>query len=99
MAGDLWQYVADWGTFGADQAGFTQGEADANWSSAYNSDIVHNMNSSALDGGGAGWKNNVPAAYVRGGWYGTGTGAGIFCLSGNVTPAWFNADIGFRCSR
>ena len=107
MIGNLWEWTSMNGMqAGADQTAFSQGESNAAGNPFSTSDTSWNLNGSAYgcDGPGAtkgtcGWKNNVAAAALRGGSWGSGTNAGAFALLLNSSGSDSSWDLGFRCAR
>ena len=107
MVGNLWEWTSmNSIEAGTDTAGFSQGKNNSSGGPFSTADGTWNINGSAYgcDGDGTskgtcGWKNNTPAAALRGGHWSDGAQAGVTALnlvnSGSVS-SW---SIGFRCAR
>jgi formylglycine-generating enzyme required for sulfatase activity len=51
----------------------------------------------SADSGAGGWAGSLPAAALRGGYWGTGTWAGAFTLAVYIAPSYSSDNLGFRC--
>ena len=91
MVGNLCEWVGDWYVAGQDwQAGDGQGTSP--WPSGYEDDRTWNLDGRAYDG--SAYIDGLPAAGLRGGHWGSGTGAGVFALSLSNGPSFWNASVG-----
>jgi Sulfatase-modifying factor enzyme 1 len=83
MVGNVEEWVEDWGDM---PNGCTR------WSAAFGSDL-------SCFGGAGGSDGNFPGAFVRGGFWLTGAGAGVFEVVSVGFPAASDSGVGFRCAR
>ncbi len=86
MIGNVWEWTADWSGQGGDSDDHTN-------TATYNQDQTYNVNEAQYQGNGDG----LPAAFLRGGRWGFGSGAGAFALFLSLAPSYSNYIIGFRC--
>jgi|GEM_PF-1118887 len=107
MVGNVWEWTdANGIPAGTDTGGFTQGKSSSTSGPFATADGTWNVQGSAFgcDGAGSskgtcGWKNNTPAAALRGGGWTHGTYAGVTALYLNFSGSISNWNIGFRCAR
>jgi len=99
MVGNVWEWVAWWGQAGKVNASFSSGTSVTPWPSGYGDgkDGTWNLNGEAYDG--SKWTTGLPAAALRGGGWGDGTGAGVFAVNLHYGPSSWDARIGARCCR
>jgi len=83
MVGNVGEWVADWGEL---PNGCT------NWPASFGSDF------SCVGGPGSSF-SNLPGAWIRGGYWGDGAGAGVFAVDGIGGPSNSDNGLGFRCAR
>ena len=106
MIGNLWEWTSMNGMQAGIKSGFTQGESNTAGNPFSTTDSSWNVNGSAYgcDGPGSskgtcGWKNNVTAAALRGGYWNDGTAAGAFALNLYASGSHSAWNIGLRCAR
>jgi formylglycine-generating enzyme required for sulfatase activity len=101
MAGNLWEWVADWGQYGT-KTNMTTGDyySATAWGPRYGDDGTWNIDGTAnTSDDGRGWVSRLPAALLRGDSWGSGTEAGVFAIHAHSAPSNWYDGIGFRCSR
>jgi len=101
MIGNLWEWVADWGTAGADSSNSygTGVEWDGSVS-GYNNDGMWNVGGKAYTHyNSMGWTAGMVPALLRGGAWAHGAAAGVFAFTASNGPSFWNDDVGFRCGR
>ncbi|MFH1725285.1 MAG: hypothetical protein ABII00_11790 [Elusimicrobiota bacterium] len=105
MIGSLWEYVGEWGTAAAGVSNSTD-NAIVEWDGAYsgyNNDVMKNVGGQVYTQYGSpvslDWVTGMVTAVIRGGFWGEGTGAGVFALGALVSPSHWKYYIGFRCGR
>ena len=101
--GNLWEWVDLWGQAGRtakelpSATNFGQGASTTSaWPAGFGSDGTWNINGEVYNG--AAWVSGSPAAGIRGGNWGFGTGAGAFALHLDNGPSNWSNDFGFRCA-
>lgn len=95
MGGNMWEWVANWGHSG-DEPWKPTGHASSN-SKSYGHDFMAEVQPSHIQGEGA----NFPSAWMRGGSYKDGAGAGIYAIDMSRAPsdnAHIAGTVGFRCA-
>lgn len=101
MIGNLWEWVADWGTAGAG-ASNTEGTI-IQWDgtdAGYNNDGIWNVGGKVYTNyNSMGWVAGLPPAVLRGGNWDNGANAGVFAFNANNAPSNWNDNISFRCGR
>ena len=99
MVGNLWEWVDMWGQAGKVNTSFSSGASVTPWPSGYGDgkDGTWNVNGEAYDG--STWTTGMPAAALRGGYWGYGPAAGVFAVSLHGGPSSWDADSGARCCR
>ncbi len=98
MAGNLWEWVGEWGQFGRDMT-ISRGEGLDAWGSKYGSDFTYNINGKAFTNDRMSWVTGLPGAMHRGGYWAQGENAGIFALAADAAPSRWETTIGFRTGR
>jgi len=98
--GNLWEWTGNWwaGTRAdASPAAETPGTSTT-WGPGLIDTLWNIRGAAYADGNGSGYKDNMPAAGVRGGGWASGADAGVFSLDLGSSP-WGTYDfIGFRCA-
>ena len=87
MVGNLWEWVADWMQ---DNSNSNSGDIS---SATYGNDGIYGMDDASSE------TNHFPAALKRGGYWNSGTTAGVFAMEGMLGPSESSSFIGFRCGR
>jgi len=86
MVGNLWEWVADWG-----DRGEPAGASCTNWGAVYGGDV------SCVGSSGS---DHLPGALIRGGYWGSGSLAGVFAIEADFAPFPIaGVVVGFRCAR
>ena len=98
MAGNLWEWVGNWGQYGRDMA-ISRGEGLDAWGVNYGSDFTYNLNGKAFTNDRSSWVTGLPGALHRGGYWAHGDTAGIFALAADAAPSRWETTIGFRAGR
>jgi len=107
LVGNLWEWTSlNTVPTGVDTATMTQGKFNASGGPFATADGSWNVNGSAFgcDGDGTAlgtcaWKNNVPAAALRGGDWNSAAGSGVSALHLNHSGSLSTWAVGFRCAR
>ena len=86
MAGNIWEWVADWHGKSSSVSALTS-------NATYGNDWMFDVSPADDQGGGL----NFPAAVLRGGDWGAGTGAGAFAMYLGFAPSSMLSTIGARC--
>ncbi len=87
MVGNLWEWVADWMQ---DNSNSNSGDIS---SATYSNDGIYGMDDASPE------TDRFPAALRRGGYWNSGTAAGVFAMDGMLGPSESSSFIGFRCGR
>jgi len=88
MVGNVGEWVADWG----DMANV----ACTNWG---NQTGIGGEDISCFGGNGSGGYNQIPSAWLRGGFFVSGASAGVFAIQAGDAPSTSFIRYGFRCAR
>jgi formylglycine-generating enzyme required for sulfatase activity len=101
MAGNVWEWVADWGQYGTGTNMTTSDTYSTTaWGPRYGDDGTWNIDGTAYtNDGGRGWVPRLSAALLRGGSWGHGAYAGVFALYADNAASYWAGHIGFRCAR
>jgi hypothetical protein len=98
MAGNTWEWVGQWGQFGADMM-IGRGEGINAWGPNYGSDHSFNINGKTYTNDRSAWITGLPGAIHRGGYWAQGESAGIYALAADAAPSRWETTIGFRAGR
>ncbi|MBI5527671.1 MAG: SUMF1/EgtB/PvdO family nonheme iron enzyme [Deltaproteobacteria bacterium] len=105
MIGNLWEWVSMWGQAGLDRS-TQQGEFWRPWdgfAETGDSDGTWNLSGEASgcdkNGSNCGYKQGLPAAAFRGGYWVNGPMSGAFALHLGYGPSNWSDSLGFRCCR
>ena len=100
MVGNVWEWVADWGTAGAgaSTAEGTMVAWDGGSGTNYNGNMWNIGGNGYSSVTGAWIQGEVPAV-SRGGSWTDGSNAGVFAFSANHAPSNVSDIVGFRCGR
>jgi formylglycine-generating enzyme required for sulfatase activity len=90
MIGNVWEWTDEWASGVGTGAFF-----NTPWPAGFGGDVTYNIASRAYTG--SGFPSGIPAAALRGGGPGDGTGSGIFALTFNSAPIDAEFYFGFRC--
>ena len=88
MVGNVKEWVADWGDLANSCTRWTTSAPD-----------IPGGDFSCFGGSGGGGSNSLPGAYIRGGSFVDGSGAGVFEADARLDPSRHFNNIGFRCAR
>lgn len=87
MVGNLWEWVADWMQLKS------RGDFGDISSETYGTDGIYGMADAYPE------IDRFPSALKRGGYWDSGTAAGVFAMEGMLGPSESSSIIGFRCGR
>jgi hypothetical protein len=99
MAGNLWEWTAEWGQFGPDFPGMTPGLSSGGGVfpvPPFDNSATYNVNGTAA-GSGVPSGSFLPASMLRGGAYNQKDYASIFDIDASNAPDYTNSVIGARC--
>ncbi|MCX5785182.1 MAG: hypothetical protein NTX59_05800 [Elusimicrobia bacterium] len=104
MAGNIWEWVGDWGQYGSLLSTQTwTDDFEVEWdsaTSAYNDDHVWNVADRAFSTlPNTGWSTGLPVALLRGGHWSNGAEAGVFAISADDAPLRYATFSGTRCAK
>jgi hypothetical protein len=99
--GNLWEWASDW--FAGTRSAVTPANESPGTGTTWGPgliDYVYNVRGAAYaDGNGSGYKDGLPAAPIRGGYWNSGANAGVFTLGLYHSPWSVSNGIGGRCAR
>ncbi len=87
MIGNLREWVADWMQ---DNSGSNGGDMA---SAAYGNDGIYGIDEAHPE------SDRFPSAWSRGGFWDSGTAAGVFAMDGMLGPSESTSSVGFRCAQ
>ena len=97
MVGNVWEFVADW-----TQAGPTSGAGNTEimsvWGTGFGADATWNISGEANNPSG-GLTTGLPAMFIRGGYWASGTSGGAFDIDLGRAPSNSSTSSGARCCR
>ena len=98
MVGNVWEWVADWGTAGAGASNTAETMIgwDGTGGANYNGNM-YNIGGNAVGPSGL-IEGEVPAV-IRGSSWADGSGAGVFAFDADIAPSAVGGNVGFRCGR
>ena len=97
MVGNLWEWTGDWYAAGMGGWMTADGQSTSPWPASYDGDQTWNLDGRAHNG--TAWTDALPAAALRGGYWGDGASAGVFALHLGDGPSRWSTGLGFRCCR